>query len=197
MRTAGLLRGYQKGFTLTELAIVLGVVGIILSAIWVAAAVVYTNNRTQSAVNETVLIVGNYRTLFSTHGVDIADWTDITCMGVNAGFFPKPMLPPGQTCTTGIGATYPQHPWNNYFQVYSHQGMQGIMILLGGLTQDACNRFTNQIGDVPDVIYQDINNTVSRTLPPYGTSSPLNETDINANCVAGNGNYVQVMFKAR
>ena len=35
----------KKGFTLTEIAIVLGIIGLILGAIWVAAASVYQNQR--------------------------------------------------------------------------------------------------------------------------------------------------------
>ena len=47
-----LRRQRRRGFTLTEIAIVLGIVGLILGAIWVAAAAVYNNLRVSHADTE-------------------------------------------------------------------------------------------------------------------------------------------------
>src|SRR5882762_1552401 len=58
----------KRGFTLTEIAIVLGIVGLILGAIWVAAAAVYSNLRTSKATTELLNIVQNVRALYATAG---------------------------------------------------------------------------------------------------------------------------------
>ena len=54
------------GFTLTEAAIVLGIVGLILGAIWVASASVYSNYRVNNAVKELIAIVGGVKGLGGT-----------------------------------------------------------------------------------------------------------------------------------
>jgi prepilin-type N-terminal cleavage/methylation domain-containing protein len=53
----------QRAFTLTELAIVLGVIGLILSAIWVAAGTVSEKNRINQAFQELQAISQNILTL--------------------------------------------------------------------------------------------------------------------------------------
>lgn len=59
----------KRGFTLTEIAIVLGIVGLILGAIWVAAAAVYNNLRTSKGTTELLVTVQNIRALYATSGL--------------------------------------------------------------------------------------------------------------------------------
>src|SRR5690349_11023145 len=59
----------KRGFTLTEIAIVLGIVGLILGAIWVAAAAVYNNLRTSKGTTELLTVVQNVRALYATSGL--------------------------------------------------------------------------------------------------------------------------------
>lgn len=54
-----------RGFTLTEAAIVLGIVGLILSAIWVAAGSVYANYRVGKTAEQLLSIVQSVRSLHS------------------------------------------------------------------------------------------------------------------------------------
>lgn len=56
----------HRGFTLTEAAIVLGIVGLILGAIWVAAASVYENLRVSTTSNQLLQIVQAVRSLHAT-----------------------------------------------------------------------------------------------------------------------------------
>src|SRR5271168_1816583 len=56
----------KRGFTLTEIAIVLGIIGLILGAIWVAAAAVYNNLRTSRATTELLTIAQNVRATYAT-----------------------------------------------------------------------------------------------------------------------------------
>lgn len=55
-----------RGFTLTEAAIVLGIVGLILGAIWVAAAAVYNNLRVSTTSNQLLQIVQAVRSINAT-----------------------------------------------------------------------------------------------------------------------------------
>jgi prepilin-type N-terminal cleavage/methylation domain-containing protein len=61
-------RQRRRGFTLTEIAIVLGIIGLILGAIWVAAAAVYNNLRVAHANTEVLQIAQGIRTLYATTG---------------------------------------------------------------------------------------------------------------------------------
>ncbi len=55
-----------RGFTLTEAAIVLGIVGLILGAIWVAAAAVYENMRTNRANEQILKVAQAVRSLYAS-----------------------------------------------------------------------------------------------------------------------------------
>jgi prepilin-type N-terminal cleavage/methylation domain-containing protein len=59
----------KRGFTLTEIAIVLGIIGLILGAIWVAAAAVYNNLRVSKATTELIRISQGIRGLYATSAV--------------------------------------------------------------------------------------------------------------------------------
>jgi len=192
------LRKTSRGFTLTELAIVLGIIGLILGAIWVAASKVYQSNRTDTAVKEIQTILSGYRSLYSTHAVDTGagSWTDLTCVGVNSGFFPNDMIPPGTTCSAGNTASYPQHPWNSWLQVNGVQDWQAIMLVFIGLPRDACNSLAQQVSAAGDLVWEDINGTPV-SLPPLGNGTPFTASQIAATCSAGNTNFIYFAFKAR
>ena len=77
----------RRAFTLTELAIVLGIIGVILGAIWTAAAKVYTNNKVTRATNELLAISNNIKQLYygkSAMGVS----GDATIQLMNMNVFP-------------------------------------------------------------------------------------------------------------
>jgi prepilin-type N-terminal cleavage/methylation domain-containing protein len=83
----------RYGFTLTELAIVLGIMGTILGAIWGASARVSANNKVQKANEQVQMILSGYRNLFANRRVDTApSFGDITTIGINAGYFPSDMI---------------------------------------------------------------------------------------------------------
>ena len=66
----------RRGFTLTEIAIVLGIVGLILGAIWVAAAAVYNNLRISHANTEILQIAQGVRSLYAGSSNDTGLTTD-------------------------------------------------------------------------------------------------------------------------
>lgn len=79
----------KRGFTLTEAAIVLGIVGLILGAIWVAAAAVYNNLRVSTTSNQLLQIVQSVRSMHATQNtVGAIDAVNVA----KAGGIPKDML---------------------------------------------------------------------------------------------------------
>jgi prepilin-type N-terminal cleavage/methylation domain-containing protein len=193
----------NRGFTLTELAIVLSIMGIILGAVWAAASTVYINNALKTAVTEQGIIAENYRSMFSAHGVDTGEWIDITCAGINNGYFPTAMLVPGTTCASsapGTGPThYPASPFggSSYVVVYSVQSMQGIVVAFFGLTQAQCSQYANQVMSIPGLIYEQIDST-GQELPPWAATTPYTTAQANAACnAAGAANAVYIMYPAR
>ena len=82
-----------RGFTLTEVAIVLGIVGLILGAVWVAAAAVYDNMRIKRT-NEAILSAAQgFRSLYaSANATGVATGTNMTANLVAAGVVPQDMV---------------------------------------------------------------------------------------------------------
>ena len=82
---------HKKGFTLTEIAIVLGIMGLVLGAIWVAAAGVYNNQRISHANTAILQVVQGVRTLLSTSST-VGSAGDITATIVSAGVIPTDLI---------------------------------------------------------------------------------------------------------
>ncbi len=117
----------EQGFTLTEVAIVLGIIGLILGAIWVAAAAVYTNMRTSKTTTEMLSIVQNVRAMYGTSGV-VDPNADMNGFGVQnstgltyiqAGIFPTDTLN-----AVGANATTAQDPWGGYINIKAAQNLK-------------------------------------------------------------------------
>jgi prepilin-type N-terminal cleavage/methylation domain-containing protein len=106
----------KRGFTLTEIAIVLGIIGLILGAIWVAAAAVYTNMRVARSSQELLSITQAVRSLYATSTVTgVAASTPMTANLIPAGVFPNDSLTAGTS-----GGPPANAPWNGGFiTVYS------------------------------------------------------------------------------
>jgi prepilin-type N-terminal cleavage/methylation domain-containing protein len=183
----------KRGFTLTELAIVLGIIGLLITVVWTAAASVYDNYRTQRAAAQTLTIVQNLKTLYGGgHGTLDPNGTDITSVVIAAGMMPGDMIQQGNT-SYGLG------PWaGSQVNVYSAAVWNGITVAFWDLTQTACNRLADAIvtGSVfpsDGMIWEEVNSTAA-TLPPYGPDSPLTTDNVANACQSGATNSVQVTY---
>jgi type II secretory pathway pseudopilin PulG len=83
-------RRRQKGFSLVEAAIVLGIIGVVIGGIWVAAAAVQTNLREATASQGLLQIVQNVRGLYM--GQAATATADITADLVTIQSIPADLL---------------------------------------------------------------------------------------------------------
>ena len=80
----------SKGFTLTELAIVLGITGTVLGGIWEAASYAYLNSKLNQTVDDLMIIVSNVRAMYGMTGnMQQPNFTDITTNLVGADIMPQ------------------------------------------------------------------------------------------------------------
>ena len=102
----------EGGFTLTELAMVLGVVGIILGAIWGSASMVYKKMQVNEGSRGLQGIVAKVRSIYaSRHAFSYVAPTDITKALVQSGVFPASMP---------IVNGYPVSPWGGMVYVWAY-----------------------------------------------------------------------------
>jgi type II secretory pathway pseudopilin PulG len=130
------------GFTLTEMAIVLGVVGTILASIWTAAAQVSNNQKIATGATEVLTIASNIRAFYSGRGgiAPSLQGTEITPMLEKANVFPSNM-PLATVTDPNWGAQIrPFHPWGSYASVYasSNGSSSSFRISFYNLTVSQC-----------------------------------------------------------
>jgi len=114
----------RRGFTLTEIAIVLGIVGLILGAIWTAAAHVYQQKKVNQEVQDIQDIVQSVRSLYATRGVIGA----VECMNtllVNSGSLPSNIVTPGPAGVCGAAV---HNSWGESVDVGSQTGWGGLPV---------------------------------------------------------------------
>jgi len=110
------------GFTLTELALVLGIMGLILGAIWTATSKASANNKVTKGAREVLAIVEGVRAIYAARGMgNGAAQVDITQALINFGVYPADMITP--TCAAGvmpdgITTSCPISPWGEGVSVY-------------------------------------------------------------------------------
>jgi prepilin-type N-terminal cleavage/methylation domain-containing protein len=175
----------RRGFTLTEIAMVLSVMGIILGGIWAVAGAVYDNNHIKTATQQFMTISANWKSAFSSRRVDIADNTNITTMSINNNFLPADMI---TSPTTAV------NPWNGGVNILSSQTDNGIIISYSGLNQSACVRLANALSNT-SIIWQEIN-TNSQYTPGSitGGGNTLWSLSTIAGYCNGDSNSVSVMY---
>ena len=122
------LQKRKKGFTLTEIAIVLGIIGLILGAIWVAAASVYNNQRINQGQTAILQTLQGIRTLYAQQA-SITAGNDTPAM-INAGIIPTNLI-------SAAGNTM-QAPWGGVMMVGGDTTGAAIVIEFGGMTSALC-----------------------------------------------------------
>jgi prepilin-type N-terminal cleavage/methylation domain-containing protein len=196
---------FRAAFTLTELAVVLGVIGILLAAIWSASSVVSENNREKIAISETLTIVNNWRGFFASKKVDLAG--AIMGMTVNYGFAPAEMINPALGATycaasgndTSVNGCLLAGIWpDSHVRVQGRQAMNGIGVSYNVIPPTACVTLAKAMVDAPGLISITIGPSSGSgtpyTLPPYGTDTLPSSTTIDADCSDPSQNFVDAVF---
>lgn len=173
----------SRGFTLTELAIVLAIVGIVLGAIWVAAAQVFAANKANQATQDITTIVANIRSTFLSANSFSSSGDQTTAM-VTAGILPSDLL-------TGVPASPVKNAWNGAVKVTFNPSSNARVFRVSFLNTpaDACFRIASQLANIgtSDAPINLITNggtvTAIPNLPPanVGLSSQTISTLCNAN----------------
>ncbi len=109
-------RRKQAAFTLTEIVIVLGVVGIVLGAIFVAASSARKHVYTNQATDELNMIANNLRNFYSSQAagnVATSAWAAATPNMIQSGIFPAEMLSPQpDPGVAPCAGTVANNPWS-------------------------------------------------------------------------------------
>lgn len=121
----------RDGFTLTEAAIVLGIVGLVLSSIWVAAGAVYDNMRVQTMYRQITQITANIRQLYASQGAITGTDYALTDSLARAGIFPKDMI-----LDPNAASIVPKNPWGGTV-VLTGLG-PNFFIISFGIPRDEC-----------------------------------------------------------
>ena len=100
LRSTKFFSNQQSGFTLTESAIILGIIGIVLGGVWAATGGVYGNLKIQQSQNQLTTIVQNIRSVIN-NSTNFSNFpgTDITDNLVNRSIFPADALANNATIT--------------------------------------------------------------------------------------------------
>jgi type II secretory pathway pseudopilin PulG len=94
----------RRAFTLTEAAIVLGIVGLILGAIWVAASSVYNNMRIKRTNEQILVMVQGIRSIFAASAVTGTSGTgSLITQLVDARIIPSDVVINNTTLSNSFG----------------------------------------------------------------------------------------------
>jgi hypothetical protein len=187
------LKPQLSGFTLTEIAIVLGISGLVLGAVWTASSNV--NNGNNAQVVETTLLnsLASYRSMYGANTVTGTDWASITCVGVNAGAYPKNTIAKGP-CTDSDWGTYPLAlgERSGLLYAFSVPSQQAIGLGAMQISKALCVQLASHLTQYPDAIWYGIN---SSSAAAFGAIT-LTTLTAGALCNAADGsNSVYVAFK--
>ena len=124
----------QKGFTLTEAAIVLGIFGLVLGAIWVAAASVYANLRVNHMNTAVLQIAQGVRGLYATQQTITSG--DRTQDFISAGLIPNDLV---------VSTTKAKDAWGGPLFVVGTTDGAGFAIEFGGIPSTDCVNFVAKV----------------------------------------------------
>ncbi len=126
----------RRGFNLIEVAIVLGVVGLVIGGIWVAAAAVQSNLREADASKGLLQIVQNVRNLYYGQTPTATTDTDITTSLISANAIPGDFI---------AGTTSAKNPFNGAVTVsLTGNPNDTIAVVYAAVPKDSCIELTSK-----------------------------------------------------
>lgn len=221
MKTKQRHRRSQAGITLIELALVLGVAGILVGGIWVAASGAYEAHRVNQTVDQIRQLTENIRGRYNVAAtIPQQDFTTFTQTVAAADLFPaETRLNPGvdpATCSVGTPC-YFVHPWSstgagstcgggtycvgsvgNLLVTMQNNTNSAFVILLRNLPQAACIKLASRFIDIWDdigITGIGFNNGDAATPGTPLPGAPPTVATITANCAAGNANSLYLALR--
>ena len=111
-------KNVKRGFTLTEVAVVLGIMGLILGAVWSAASAVYSNMHISSTTTELLTVSQGVKAMYASSttadtNANMTKW-GVTAQTGNGLTYIRAGIFPGTSTDTGNAATATRafDPWN-------------------------------------------------------------------------------------
>lgn len=169
----------RRGFNLVEAAIVLGVVGLVIGGIWVAAAEIKARKNISDTMAAVLQTVQTVRKLYS--GLPITS-ANITTSMITAGAIPADFV---KTSTTT------QNPWNGGLYVgLSTSGNGIISITLDGLPRAPCLELLSRFS------------TMEHTLVAQGTfqvqeGNSVTIANVTSACPSSTSNVLNIQYSVR
>jgi len=127
---------FARGFNLIEAAIVLGIVGLVIGGIWVAASAVQSNVRKNDASRALIQIVQNVRAMYTGQPAP-ASATGINSLAIEAKAIPADF----------VKGTAILNPWNgqvNIALVQSGSEVDSIEVQYASMPRDVCIELTSR-----------------------------------------------------
>ena len=133
-------RAAQKGFNLIEAAIVLGIVGLVVGGIWVAATSVYANLRSKSATDQLLAIAQGVRALYATSANMANTAADVTALMAQANVLPGDVLTTARSAATSANTV---NPWNGLVGVVGNAAANAtsFAVIYSNVPSAACVDF--------------------------------------------------------
>lgn len=116
----------KKGFSLIEAAIVLGIVGLVIGGIWIAASAVQEKNRQSVTVGHVGQIADNVRRVFAGIVVNPLGETLHTQADLLPTIYPADVL----------SSSAPKNPWGGGYQ--TSIASDRVVITIAGLSKSTC-----------------------------------------------------------
>ena len=167
----------NKGFTLIEVLIVLGIAAIVAAA----AYFTYNSVRTTNDANEEIRNLDIIRSGIQNMYASQRDYTGLTLALVsNSGIVPSNLV--------GAGTGAIQNKWGNAYTITATGPDSGPSKSFGVTTtvpKNACEKVSQGLVAAWD--YVDVNGEVAR---PWATNTPVDATSILTGCSAGGATVV-------
>lgn len=208
------LRYTERAFTLTEIAIMLSVVGLVLAGLWAAGSTVWKNYQADKALQQVTTVVQNIREYYSASGIiRNAAGTAPACAGVGETEITNILDDPSRRIFPADMMVAPDandEPINHAMastaagsvHVYCMRNGTAFRVELSGFTQPDCIRFAlgYPVLDPQQRVERFRVNTSSATVntqsinaPGTGMALPLTITSAQTVC-NGTSNLIRIEY---
>ncbi len=198
-----LRRKNRKGFSLTEMAIVLGVFGLILGGLWATVSLVKERARRDEAVSRVAIAVRNIREFYLGRGfvltpAGVGTQAALTSYLLEQGILPAEMI---KDRSAGSGHFEAVHEWDGgAFQIcsagcFSANSTSEFSVRFRSLPQGACVALATRLsgyGGASGLLKLFVNNNQQANLP-------LTVADAVAACSDPNSsvNNIELVYRLR